>query len=87
MWRDSSRQARLFGIDIRALFPLLVLGIHIRLWTLILCFVSIFALVLIERRQMDLPVALRALRSWFWRLLGNIRPATRRHLVRRNNRF
>jgi hypothetical protein len=87
MWRDTSRQARVFGIDIRALFPLAFFFLHIRLWTLIVCVICIFALVLIERRQMDIPVALRALRAGFWRLWGNVRPATSRHLTRRNNRF
>lgn len=71
MWRDSSRRPRFFGIEVYALFPIMIFLFHIRLWTFVLACVCVFGLFLIERRQIDAVVALRILRSWF---TGRVRP-------------
>ena len=58
-WRDSARPARLFVIDYRASFPLLLLLLHMRLWTFILALFGVIFFATLERFGFTIPVFLR----------------------------
>ena len=63
-WRDSARSVRLFFLDFRACFPLLILMLHIRLWTFILALVATIFFAALERYGFTLMVFLRWFRSF-----------------------
>ena len=63
-WRDSARSVRLFFLDFRACFPLLILLFHIRLWTFILAVVATIFFTLLERYGFSLVIFLRWLRAF-----------------------
>lgn len=63
-WRDSARSVRLFFLDFRACFPLLILLFHIRLWTFILAVVATVFFTALERYGFTLMVFLRWLRAF-----------------------
>lgn len=63
-WRDSARSVRLFFLDFRACFPVLLLIFHIRLWTLILAVVVTIFFSLLDRWGFSLVVFGRWLRSY-----------------------
>lgn len=63
-WRDSARNVRLWIIDFRACFPLLILMFHIKLWTFIFALVTMVCFVLLERYGMTPIMFLRWLRSF-----------------------
>jgi intracellular multiplication protein IcmT len=63
-WRDSARNVRLFFLDFRACFPLLILLFHIRLWTFILAVVATIFFTALERYGFSLMVFLRWFRSF-----------------------
>lgn len=63
-WRDSSRNIRLFFVDFRATFPLLIFILHIRLWTFIFAVVATFCFTLLERYKFTPIVFLRWLRCY-----------------------
>ena len=63
-WRDSGRNVRLFFLDFRACFPLLILIFHIRLWTFILAVIATIFFTIIDRYGFSLTVFLRWLRSY-----------------------
>lgn len=63
-WRDSARSVRLFFLDFRACFPLLILLFHIRWWTFILAVVATVFFTAIERYGFTLMVFLRWLRAF-----------------------
>lgn len=63
-WRDSARSVRLFFLDFRACFPLLLLIFHIRLWTFVLTVVVTIFFSLLERYGFSLVVFGRWLRSY-----------------------
>jgi len=63
-WRDSARSVRLFFLDFRACFPLLILLLHIRLWTFILAVVATVFFTALERYGFTLMVFLRWLRAF-----------------------
>lgn len=71
-WRNSMRPVRFFSIDARAAIPYVFLLLHARLSTLTLAIISTIIFVLLERRGLTVPSALRKLRSW---LCGPTRPA------------
>ena len=62
-WRDSARIPRFFGIDARAAFPLLLLLLHIRLWTFIVAIVATVFFAALERYGFTLFIFLRWLRG------------------------
>lgn len=66
------RPVRFFGLDARAAIPFFVLLVYFRPITLFLTFVIVVTFVLLERRGLTFPAALRSFRSWF---LGQKRPA------------
>jgi intracellular multiplication protein IcmT len=63
-WRDSARNVRLWVVDFRACFPLLVFLFHIKLWTFgsALLITSFFAML--ERYGFSVNVFGRWLRSF-----------------------
>lgn len=63
-WRDSARTVRLWFIDFRACFPLMLLLLHIRLWTFILAVGATLFFGLIERYGFSVGVFLRWFRSY-----------------------
>jgi intracellular multiplication protein IcmT len=71
-WRDSARSVRLFFLDFRACFPLLILLFHIRWWTFILAVVATIFFTALDRYGFTLIVFLRWLRSF---IAGNRRIA------------
>ncbi len=62
-WRDSARTARLWVIDARAAFPLLLFLLHIRLWSFILAVAAMAFFALLERYGFTTTVFLRWVRS------------------------
>ncbi|MGE4350874.1 MAG: IcmT/TraK family protein [Bdellovibrionales bacterium] len=79
-WRNSQKPARFFILDARAFLGILFLLLHMRLWVLILCLVSMAVFWIFERRGLAFGAALRALRVW---LIGRSRPANARRACRR----
>ena len=63
-WRDSARNVRLWLLDFRACFPLLIFLLHIRLWTFILALFTTIFFTLLERYGFTLAVFARWLRSF-----------------------
>ncbi len=63
-WRDSARSVRLFFLDFRACFPLLILLFHIRWWTFIVAVVATVFFTALERYGFTLMVFLRWLRAF-----------------------
>ena len=62
-WRDSARYARFGFLDCRAVFPLFLFLLHIRLWTFILAIIGVIFFALLERYGFTIPVFWRWLRS------------------------
>lgn len=62
-WRNSARPARLFLIDAKAAFPLLLFLLHIRLWTFISSLLAMILFGLIEHYGFSVSVFLRWLRN------------------------
>lgn len=63
-WRDSARSARFFFIDYRAAFPLLILLVHIRMWTFIFAIIMTTCFALLERYGFTVAVFARTVRSY-----------------------
>jgi intracellular multiplication protein IcmT len=63
-WRDSARNVRLWFIDFRACFPLLILLFHIKLWTFVLAVITTGFFAGLERYGFSVAVFLRWLRSY-----------------------
>jgi len=63
-WRDSARNVRLWLVDFRACFPLLIFLFHIRLWTFIVALVTTIFFAFLERYGFSVAVFLRYLRSF-----------------------
>jgi len=70
-WRNSMRPVRFFGLDARAAIPFCILLFYARWITLFLTVVLTIVFVLLERKGLTFPSALRSFRSW---LLGPKRP-------------
>ncbi|HRJ12558.1 MAG TPA: IcmT/TraK family protein [Alphaproteobacteria bacterium] len=71
-WRNSMKSARFFALDARAVFPFLLVLIHVRGWTLMLALVCTILFWLAERIGLRFDSALRAVRAW---LVAPYRPA------------
>lgn len=63
-WRDSARVVRLWIIDFRAAFPLLILLLHIRLWTFIFAVLATLFFAALEHYGFSVGVFLRFLRAY-----------------------
>ncbi len=71
-WRNSMRPARFFNLDARAVFPFLILLVHMRTYTLVLTILFTLIFIYLERRGLTFDASLRAFRLW---IVGNKRPA------------
>ena len=71
-WRDVARTPRFFVVDAYASFPLVLMLLHIQLWTFLLAIASITFFVILERFKFTLPVFKRWIKAT---LAGNIRYA------------
>ncbi len=71
-WRNTMKTVRFFHFDARAGLFVLLLLVHIRIWTFLLLVVVLAFFSLLERRGLSFPAALRAIRLW---LMGSKRPA------------
>ncbi len=65
-WRNTMKPVRFFAFDAKAAIPFALFIVHIRLWTLGLTLIVMFAFWLLERRGLSLPSALRAFRLWLY---------------------
>lgn len=70
-WRNSMRPARFFNLDARAGAPYVLLLFYIRPVTLFITAVLTILFIVLERRGLSFPAALRAFRCW---MLGQRRP-------------
>lgn len=62
-WRDSARIPRLFVVDARSAFPLLLFLAHIRWWTFFLALVVTAFFGILERYGFSAVVFMRMIRS------------------------
>jgi len=83
-WRDTYRPARFFFLDVRAGVLVLMMLVWIRPWTIALAVLAIALAWYLERIGLDVPGALRAVRSY---LAGSIRPALPFHKIRKEIDF
>lgn len=79
-WRNSMKPARFFALDARAVFPFLLVLIHVRGWTLLLAFICTVLFWVAERVGLRYDSALRAVRAW---MVAPHRPAQPYQLNRR----
>jgi intracellular multiplication protein IcmT len=63
-WRDSARSVKFFFIDGSAAFPLLLLIVHIRLWTFLVAVGAMLFLTLLNHYGFSIPVFFRLVRSF-----------------------
>lgn len=61
-WRDSARSPRFFIVDARAVFPVFLFLMHIRVWTGVLVIVATVLFAIIEHYGFTVPVFLRWIR-------------------------
>ena len=62
-WRDSARSPRLFFFDAKAIFPFMLLMLHIEWWTFFIALATAIFLTIIGRYGFTVEVFLRWLRS------------------------
>ena len=58
-WRDSGRVPRLYVIDARGALPILLVLLHMRLWTFSLMILIIIFLIFLQYYRLPLPVFFR----------------------------
>ncbi len=63
-WRDSARPVKLWFVDFRATFPLMIFLMHIRLWTFVLAVVTTLFFAMLERFGFTVSVFMRWIRSY-----------------------
>ena len=62
-WRDASRNPRFFVIDAVAAIPLIVMLLHIRMWTFLLALGTMIFFGILEKFKFTIPVFFRWLRA------------------------
>ena len=70
-WRNSMRATRFFAFDSRAALGILLVIVHIRMWTIMLAVMVVFGFWFAERAGYGLEAACRRVRTL---LLGPKRP-------------
>ena len=64
-WRNTMKPTRfLFGTDARAALLLLLLMVHLRLWTFLLVTAIMILFYVLEQRGLSFEAAIRAFRVW-----------------------
>lgn len=62
-WRDSARNVRLWFVDFRACFPMLLFLLHIRLWTFLVAIITAAFFAALEHYGFSVVVFGRYVRS------------------------
>lgn len=62
-WRDSARYPKFFGLDSRAVFPIIIFLLHIKLWTFIVSMITMVFFSMLMRYGFTLGTFLRFLRA------------------------
>ena len=78
-WRYTQKPARFFGLDARSALSLLLVLVHLRMWTFEFALVVMALFWFLERRGLTFNASLRAFRAW---ILGERRPANQRRIRR-----
>ena len=60
-WRDTGRTPRLYIIDARGALPILLVLLHMRLWTFSLMILVIIFLICLQYYRLPIPVFFRVL--------------------------
>jgi intracellular multiplication protein IcmT len=76
-WRDSARPIRFFMLDGKSVFPVVILLMHIRLWTFVLSLVTVVFFSVLIRFGITPRIFLRMVRN---RMAGPRRYANPRWL-------
>ena len=71
-WRDAARTPRFFFVDAFAAFPLVLMLLHIRMWTFLVAIGAMTFFMILERFKFTLPVFRRWVKTT---LAGPIRTA------------
>lgn len=71
-WRNTMKTVRFFKFDARAGLFVIVVLVHMRIWTFGALILVLMLFSLLERKGLSFPAAIRALRAW---LVGVYRPA------------
>ena len=81
-WRNTMRPTRFFAFDSRAVLPLMLVFVHIRLWTLVLALFTTSVFWMAERAGYGFEPLLRRIRCM---IVGPKRPGIvgtkKRHLI------
>jgi intracellular multiplication protein IcmT len=72
MWRNTMLPVRIYVADARVLIPMLVMLVHVRLWTLYVAISGIVVFAVLEWLGLTFPAAMRTLRRW---IVGSRRAA------------
>ena len=72
MWRNTMLPIRIYVADARALIPLMVVLVHVRLWTFYVALAGIVVFAVLEWLGLTFPAAVRTARRW---IVGNRRAA------------
>jgi intracellular multiplication protein IcmT len=64
MWRNTMLPIRIYVADARALIPLMVVLVHIRLWTFYVALAGIVIFAVLEWLGLTFPAAVRTARRW-----------------------
>ncbi|PCI40080.1 MAG: hypothetical protein COB50_00255 [Thiotrichales bacterium] len=70
-WRDSARQPKFFWIDARALLPVMVCLLHVRMWTVTIATVVVVVLAILSYFKFSIVISWRILRNF---ISGNKKP-------------
>ena len=72
MWRNTMLPVRVYVVDARVLIPLMVVLVHIRMWTFYVALGGIAVFTALEWLGLTFPAAVRTVRRW---IVGSRRSA------------
>lgn len=72
MWRNTMLPVRVYVVDARVLIPLMVVLVHIRLWTFYVALGGLAVFTALEWLGLTFPAAVRTARRW---IVGSRRTA------------
>ena len=72
MWRNTMLPVRVYVVDARGLIPLMVVLVHIRVWTFYVALGGIAVFTALEWLGLTFPAAVRTVRRW---IVGSRRAA------------
>lgn len=68
-WRDSARYPKFFFLDARAIFPIIIFLLHIKVWTFVIAMIGMIGFSLLMRFGFTLGIFGR----WFRAFVGGKR--------------